>query len=479
MATGNADAVCAFLHAVTAQLTRGEEEATPALLMYPSVRAASLGDAEGGSAAASDTWGSTAATLLGEPEAVPDHSIGAVLRGKLQQDITAASKPPGAPLDQVLPLVTSLAVKREVRQAVAGDGPAAAAASSAVKLHMRSPGMRSPGTPRASGRGGSSAATPRAPTTPKRVGAAGPPGVVFATPTRGGGGGGVGAAEGTAGSHPAVAIAAAAGLNTLQQALELCDSFVRDLAAELGSVFMDVAQPAAASAPPDAVAEGHKVAAALSELQEAQGEVRALRDVGVTRLFKGLSPRLRGAMTVMEGKHAILRYDGQAPSTIPAGYDVFGAEFLGVLDGILAPYVELLAPGVAALLLTRAAKYTCRLASSHLRKKAFTLQGALALDRHVRALGSFFEERGVWTAGELVEGVEVQAAMLLADTPAAAVDVWQRRLRSALRQGGSSASHAGWVEEGLAFPRAILALRVEWGAEAVEEALQGATVPVA
>ncbi len=461
-ATGNADVVCAMLHLTAELLVVGSSTpTTPCGLLFPPVAAAlAAEDGEGVDALSeSASWGSQAAAVLAAPRNVPMWGIGAVAANALRHDISAAALPTSASTSKVLDLVTcAWSLKRELQQAVQ-EGGGGGVATSAMKLPLRSPQFTSP--PRARAPPPAQGAEPEsiAPSTPRRGAAA----ASFTTPSKAQeGAGGVLYEEGGL-QFPASAIAAANALNTVFQAADVAQDLLGSISADLDGTFVGLRGDPPPHAPAAAAAEGAKAGAALEQLQEATKALRQCVDAAVDALFAGLSPRFRGAMTVMEGKNAILRYDEQGGDM--GGYDVFHGEFLGALENIVGPYHALIEPSACEVFLGRVCSYVCRQVSAHCRRKRFTQRGALQFDGHVRALCEFFEERGVWRARHLASALQTQAAMLLCDSRSEAEEVWAAAQQAALGESGPDGNASDvppWAAEGPPFCEAILKLRSDW-----------------
>jgi len=463
-ATGNADAVCAMLH-LTAELLVPQQSGTaPCGLLYPPVAAAMDAEKGGEGGTESASWGSQAAAVLASVQDVPLWSIGGVAAAALASDLTAASLPTSASADQVLQLLSSAwSLRQELQVAMrTNNASGTGTATSAMKLPLRSPHFASPGVSR--GAAAPPVATdsrPTAPSTPRR----GTSNNAFTTPVKGSEPeGGVLTGEGGL-QFPASAIAASNALNTVFQAAAVAADLLGSITSELQETFVGLEGPPPAGVPPSAVAEGAKAGAALEQVQEAAAALQGCMDSAVDALFAGLSPRFRGAMTVMEGRNSILRYDGAGGDM--GGYDVFHGEFLGALDNIVMPFHALLEPSANSVFLQRVCSYVSRQVSAHCRRKQFTQRGALQFDGHVRALCEFFEERGVWQARHLASALQAQAAILLCDSRSEGEAVWAQAQQAALVDGEGGEGGVDvpqWATEGPSFCDAVLKLRLDWGA---------------
>eukprot|EP01138_Halocafeteria_seosinensis_P003285 gb/GECG01003360.1/.p1 GENE.gb/GECG01003360.1/~~gb/GECG01003360.1/.p1 ORF type:complete len:883 (+),score=147.36 gb/GECG01003360.1/:1-2649(+) len=158
-------------------------------------------------------------------------------------------------------------------------------------------------------------------------------------------------------------IAAACAVNSFSTSRQMTETLVSTLFNELEEAFPDELEEVYSgqrenmknSENKDAV----KLSIAMEQLESALNELsNALTEV-VGRLCSLLSPRLRGAMTVMEGKHSLLQYDFTEEST-RLTYDVFSNEFLTALDRILDGFLRTLDEESSHLFMLRIASYVSK-----------------------------------------------------------------------------------------------------------------------
>ena len=201
----------------------------------------------------------------------------------------------------------------------------------------------------------------------------------------------------------------------------------------------------------------------VAGLADVRAQLRRALDAGLAALLNALTPRLRTALNIFEGASSLIRYDaaGDDPAgssgsgsggSGSGGDNAFLAEFLPVLGALLAPYQYALSPPLAVLFVSRVAAYVAKQLEPRIRRKRFSLLGALRYDADVRALAAFFEERSQ-------RRVRARFARLLQMAQVLTCEAAEDALSLAAGAGDGDAGGAAAWELSIEETRALLALR--------------------
>lgn len=157
-------------------------------------------------------------------------------------------------------------------------------------------------------------------------------------------------------------IASSCVINGFSSCRQMTETLNSTLMIELQETFPDELEELA-SQEEDKGSKGNKDAVklgiAIEQIESSlQGVSDALTEV-ISRLCALLTPRLRGAMTVMEGKHSLLQYDFTEENA-RLNYDVFSNEFLTALDRIMSGFLRTLDEDSRHLFVLRIASYVSK-----------------------------------------------------------------------------------------------------------------------
>lgn len=140
--------------------------------------------------------------------------------------------------------------------------------------------------------------------------------------------------------------------------------------------------------------ESVKLASCIEELDNVRADFRKRLQTGMTKLCASLSPRLRGAIGVLDGASSIVKYElSEEEFSANEDFNPFAREFLGAIERILSPYSSSLSASLYRTMVFKVAGYLSKQIESSLKRRRVNQLGALQFDRDVRALVTFFVAR--------------------------------------------------------------------------------------
>lgn len=159
-----------------------------------------------------------------------------------------------------------------------------------------------------------------------------------------------------------------------------------------------------------------KLRTSLAGIMDLSSSLKTLCDSTLRALAARLTPRIRTALHVYDGASALIAYDVEDDGSVRG--DAFTSEFMPVIAAILAPYQYALLQPLAIALASNTAGYIAKQLELRVRRKRFTMIGALQFDAHMRSLVAFFVTRCGHSVRARFQRLLQAAQLLLVEAPA-------------------------------------------------------------